>query len=120
VREFTDDLYPSAKRFVSGKAGRASGVRLKFRDNDCMKAVVPQRLLCAADRGVQITARLDLFMGTTLRIFIPTQSLTEMTVSRRRWHRTGESRPRPFSRAFSTSDLTPPGPNFKQCRNVVE
>jgi hypothetical protein len=78
VREFTDDFEPERKAFLSRPKLEGLWVRLKFRDNDCIEGVVPNDLLSLLDRGVQITPP-DLH-GTTLRIFIPRTSLTEMTV----------------------------------------
>jgi hypothetical protein len=78
VREFTDDFEPERKAFLSRPKLEGLWVRLKFRDNDCIEGVVPNDLLSLLDRGVQITPP-DL-QGTTLRIFIPRTSLTEMTV----------------------------------------
>jgi uncharacterized protein DUF6982 len=78
VREFTDDFEPERKAFLSRPKLDGLWVRLKFRDEDTIEGVVPNDLLSLLDRGVQITPP-DLH-GTTLRIFIPRTSLTEMTV----------------------------------------
>jgi hypothetical protein len=74
VREFTDDFEPERKAFLSRPKLDGLWVRLKFRDEDTIEGVVPNDLLSLLDRGVQI------LHGTTLRIFIPRTSLTEMTV----------------------------------------
>jgi hypothetical protein len=78
VREFADDFEPERKAFLSRPKLDGLWVRLKFRDQEIIEGVVPNDLLSLLDRGVQITPP-DLH-GTTLRIFIPRTSLTEMTV----------------------------------------
>jgi hypothetical protein len=78
VREFTDDFEPERKAFLSRPKLEGLWVRLKFRDEDTIEGVVPNDLLSLLDRGVQITPP-DLH-GTTLKIFIPRNALTEMTV----------------------------------------
>jgi hypothetical protein len=78
VREFADDFEPERKAFLSRPKLDGLWVRLKFRDQETIEGVVPNDLLSLLDRGVQITPP-DLH-GTTLRIFIPRTSLTEMTV----------------------------------------
>jgi hypothetical protein len=78
VREFDDDFEPERKAFLSRPKLDGLWVRLKFRDQETIEGVVPNDLLSLLDRGVQITPP-DLH-GTTLKIFIPRTSLTEMTV----------------------------------------
>ena len=78
VREFTADFEPERKAFLSRPKLEGLWVRLKFKDNDSMEGVVPNDLLSLLDRGVQITPP-DLH-GTTVRIFIPREALSEMTV----------------------------------------
>lgn len=78
VREFSDNLEPERKAFLSRPKLDGLWVRMKFRDNDTLEGIVANNLLELLDRGVQITPP-DLH-GQSLRIFIPRTALAEMTV----------------------------------------
>lgn len=78
VREFNSDYEPERKAFLSRPKLDGLWVRLKFRDNETLEGVVTNDLLALLDSGVQIIPP-DL-NGTALRIFVPRNSLTEMTV----------------------------------------
>jgi len=78
VRDFTPDFEPERKAFLSRPKLEGLWVRLKFTDGDTIEGVVPNDLLTLLDHGVQITPP-DLH-GVTVRIFIPREALSEMTV----------------------------------------
>jgi len=78
VREFTDEIEPTRKAFLSRPKLDGLWVRLRFSDGDSIEGVVPNDLLGLLDPGVQITPP-DLH-GNITRIFIPRAALTEMTV----------------------------------------
>ena len=78
VHEFTDDIEPVRKTFLSRPKLDGLWVRLRFRDGDSIEGVVPNDLLGLLDGGVQITPP-DLH-GNVTRIFIPRAALAEMTV----------------------------------------
>jgi len=85
-------------------------VRLKFRDNDCIEAFVPNDLLSLLDRALQITP--PDFMDHAAD-FYSTHVAHGDDGSRRRWHRTAKASRGPFSGPFQTSDLASPSPNFR-------
>ncbi len=101
VREFTADYEPERKAFLSRPKLDGLWVRLKFRDNETLEGVVTNDLLALLDSGVQITPP-DL-SGTALRIFVPRNALTEMTVlgvvgiARRKAPAAAASQPKLFS-----------------------
>ena len=101
VREFAADYEPERKAFLSRPKLDGLWVRLKFRDNETLEGVVTNDLLALLDSGVQITPP-DL-SGTALRIFVPRNALTEMTVlgvvgiARRKAPAAAASQPKLFS-----------------------
>jgi hypothetical protein len=78
VRDFEGDYEPERKAFLSRPKLDGLWVRLKFRDNETIEGVITNDLLSLLDSGVQITPP-DL-NGGTLRIFVPRDALSEMTV----------------------------------------
>ena len=78
VREFSDDLEPERKAFLSRPKLDGLWVRLRFTDGDTLEGVVPNDLLSLLDNGVQITPP-DLNSSTD-RIFVPRGALSEVTV----------------------------------------
>jgi hypothetical protein len=78
VREFNSEYEPERKAFLSRPKLDGLWVRLKFRDNETLEGVVTNDLLALLDSGVQITPP-DL-NGTALRIFVPRNALSELTV----------------------------------------
>jgi hypothetical protein len=78
VREFTERFEPERKSFFSRPKLDGLWVRLKFQDGDTMEGIVANDLVDLLENGVQITPP-DL-NGNSLRMFIPTSSLTEMKV----------------------------------------
>jgi len=78
VREFSDDLEPERKAFLSRPKLDGLWVRLRFTDNDTLEGVIPNDLLSLIDNGLQITPP-DL-NSTTDRIFVPRSALSEVTV----------------------------------------
>ena len=78
VREFTDDIEPTRKAFLSRPKLDGLWVRLRFHDGESIEGVVPNDLLGLLDAGVQITPP-DLH-GNITKIFIPRAALAEMTV----------------------------------------
>ena len=78
VREFTDEIEPARKVFLSRPKLDGLWVRLKFHDGESIEGVVPNDLLGLLDAGVQITPP-DLH-GNITKIFIPRAALAEMTV----------------------------------------
>jgi hypothetical protein len=101
VREFAADYEPERKAFLSRPKLDGLWVRLKFRDNETLEGVVTNDLLALLDSGVQITPP-DL-SGTAVRIFVPRNALTEMTVlgvvgiARRKAPAAAASQPKLFS-----------------------
>src|SRR5580698_9480411 len=78
VRDFNDPYEPERKAFLSRPKLDGLWVRLKFRDNETIEGVVTNDLLALLDPGIQITPP-DL-NGSTLKIFVPRDALSEMTV----------------------------------------
>jgi hypothetical protein len=78
VREFNAAYEPERKAFLSRPKLDGLWVRLKFRDNETLEGVVNNDLLALLDSGVHITPP-DL-NGTALRIFVPRNALSELTV----------------------------------------
>ena len=105
VREFNAAYEPERKAFLSRPKLDGLWVRLKFRDNETLEGVVNNDLLALLDSGVQITPP-DL-NGTTLRIFVPRNALSELMVlgvvgiARRK-----PAAPSSHSRSFSPIDIS--------------
>jgi len=78
VRDFTENYEPERKAFLSRPKLDGLWVKLKFHDNETMEGVITNDLLALLDSGVQITPP-DL-NGDALRIFVPRDALSEMTV----------------------------------------
>ncbi len=78
VREFNGDYEPERKAFLSRPKLDGLWVRLKFLDNETLEGVVTNDLLTLLDSGVQLTPP-DL-NGTAVRIFVPRNALSELTV----------------------------------------
>lgn len=78
VREFSDDFEPERKAFLSRPKLDGLWVKLRFHDGDTLEGVIPNDLLSLLDNGLQITPP-DLNSSTD-RIFVPRESLSEVTV----------------------------------------
>lgn len=78
VREFNGSFAPERKAFFSRPKLDGLWVRLRFRDGDAMEGIVPNNLVEILEHGIQVTPP-DL-NGNSLRLFIPHESLAEMTV----------------------------------------